>query len=80
MPVKEMVDTFVDLGDKLHKNFNQTTSILGGLNTQREQMDQQQSQFDKRFGLESMMARQQYKKNQNDMNWNKSFRDYLQGR
>ena len=46
----------VDLGDKLHKNFNSQAKIFGELKLGGENLDEEKRQFDKSFSLEQMDA------------------------
>ena len=42
---------FIELGDKLHKNFNQTTGIIGGLVQGKRNREEGARQFDLSHGL-----------------------------
>lgn len=44
-----MASAFVDLGDKLHKNTNQSIGVIGGLRNQQKQMENQEDQFNRTF-------------------------------
>ncbi|CAK0764336.1 hypothetical protein CCP3SC15_300015 [Gammaproteobacteria bacterium] len=68
----------VDLGDKLHKNFNETTQILGnlrqgdaqiGIDRQKLLIAQQQA------AIQKMLDMQKYKANDAQLKWMSDFRN-----
>lgn len=42
-----MADAFIQLGDMLHKNTNQSIGVIGGLRNQQKQMEIQEDQFNR---------------------------------
>ncbi len=74
MPAKEVVETAVDLGDKLHQNFNQTANMLWQRGQAGQELDENKRQFDKNYALEQMLARLKAQDMQSDVDWEKKFR------
>lgn len=62
-----MADAFIQLGDLLHKNTNQSIGVIGGLRNQQKQMEIQEDQFNRTLDAnnkQNAIQNQMVKRNQ----------------
>lgn len=79
-----MASFFTDLGDKLHKNINQSIGVIGGVVQRRKEREQREKELEfrrkldeRRFNIERMLAMQGYREKEGQMDWMRQFRNAM---
>lgn len=75
-----IANAFVELGDKLHQNTNQSIGTIGNVVNQQKALAENKRQFDKQFGLDQFLSMIQARDAIGRQEWQRGLRNALMGR